>query len=208
MSTNQFRSKQPKEADQWGTLYFTVAVPGGKQNYRYTAFDQNDVQLENLSMFESDPGAHELYGDVLLAIEQASQSGENVLYNIGWLNKDPWKNIVRWNRLGSSASSPVITGKNETAGQPPPRNAVPAPTEQAPRATGPKPLDPQRNSIERQVSAKAATELVCGTGASAVVVYGDAYPLWDKWFFHILARIQDMDIPQDEDILGTIEEGE
>jgi len=72
-------------------------------------------------------------------------------------------------------------------------------------ADKPKPVDVQRHSIESQTAAKAATELVCSTGASAVEFYGDVYPLWDQWFFHIRARIQDMSLPQVEGALFPIE---
>ena len=103
---------------------------------------------------------------------------------------------------------------NSTSGTAP---AQPKPRQvkaQIPRGNG----DPQRNSIERQTSAKEATVL---TIASGVLTTEE----WDKWWLHVKARIQDTQspiysnggseewrnapidesmMPNDEDVLGFV----
>jgi hypothetical protein len=55
-------------------------------------------------------------------------------------------------------------------------------------------IDPTRDSIERQVAAKAAT-----TKSDATMED------WDKWFYHVIARIQNTPAPND---LESAEESE
>jgi len=74
--------------------------------------------------------------------------------------------------------------------------ATPAPA--APTAKGAPPtptrLDPTRDSIERQVAAKGATDIGC-----AVRNNGQHFFVadWDAWFDHIIARIQNTPAPVD-----------
>jgi hypothetical protein len=84
---------------------------------------------------------------------------------------------------------------NSTSGTAP---AQPNPRQvkaQLPRGNG----DPQRNSIERQTSAKEATVL---TIASGVLTTEE----WDKWWLHVKARIQDTPAPSDIASNGDSEE--
>ena len=74
--------------------------------------------------------------------------------------------------------------------------ATPAPAAPTPKGAPPTPtrLDPTRDSIERQVAAKAATDIGCaakGNGQDYFIAY------WDAWFDHIIARIQNTPTPSD-----------
>jgi len=77
-------------------------------------------------------------------------------------------------------------------------DAPATPASAAPTAKGAPPtptrLDPTRDSIERQVAAKGATDIGC-----AVRNNGQHFFVadWDAWFDHIIARIQNTPAPVD-----------
>ena len=54
--------------------------------------------------------------------------------------------------------------------------------------------DTQRDSIERQVAAKCATDLCLGAEGPAPFDRD-----WDGWFYHIIARIQNTPAPTDRE---------